>query len=139
VPASTTCSTWAFSRSSMALHLRQHLPCRPCTMARSPLNLNVSSRLESPAAYAKCSSSGRISPLRQLHGKTSTPSWPSFQRSSSRTSCLLRRGEMSCGASRTAGAGGLGTSIATQSALGAYRNRPQIVAKLERINISFPL
>lgn len=78
---------------------RQHLPCRSCTMVRSPLNPNASSRSESPAAYAKCSSSGRISPLRQLHGKTSTPSWPSFRRSSSRTSCLLRRGEMSCGSS----------------------------------------
>jgi hypothetical protein len=46
---------------------------------------------------------------------------------------------MSCGALRTAGADGLGTSVAPRSALGACRNRPQIVAKLERINISSPL
>jgi hypothetical protein len=45
---------------------------------------------------------------------------------------------MSCGASRTAGADGLRTSVTPRSALGAYMNRPRIVAKLERINISFP-
>jgi hypothetical protein len=45
---------------------------------------------------------------------------------------------MSCMASRTTCADGLGTSVAPRSALGACRNKPQIVAKLERIKISFP-
>jgi hypothetical protein len=45
---------------------------------------------------------------------------------------------MSCGATRTAGAGGLGTSVAPRSALSACRNMPRILAKLERIKISFP-
>jgi hypothetical protein len=45
---------------------------------------------------------------------------------------------MSCRASRTSGVGGLGTSVALRSTLSECRNMPHIVAKLERIKISFP-
>jgi hypothetical protein len=107
-------------------------PCRPFTMARLSLSPNAPSSPGSLAACARCSSSGRTSPLRQLHGKTSIPSWPSFRRSSSRTSCLLRRGEMSCGASRTAGAAGLGTSVVPRSAPSACRIKPPEVAKFRK-------
>ncbi|WVZ59355.1 hypothetical protein U9M48_009508 [Paspalum notatum var. saurae] len=107
-------------------------PPPPRSMARSPLNRSVLSSSASPAACAKCSSNGRISPLRRLPGKTSTPSPRSFRHSSSGTSCLSRRGEMSCGASRTPGAAARATCAAPQSALGARRPKPRKVAKDRR-------
>jgi hypothetical protein len=104
-PVSTMCFMWVSSRSTTThLHkLRHH--CPRFTMGPSPWSQLGPSRQGSPAERARYLFSGRTSPQHQRLGRMSTPSAPSSPHSSSRTSCLSRRGEMSCTGTHMLGAG----------------------------------
>jgi hypothetical protein len=114
-PASTTCFTWGYSRSSRGRLRLIHRPCRPCIMARLFLSRHVLCVTAWLVGCAKFWCNGRASRQLLQLGRTSSCYAPSTQLSSSRTSWSLRGREMSWSGARTPDAAGPVTCAMTRN------------------------
>jgi transposase InsO family protein len=102
---------------------RSRQRCPKSVTALSVLSPSAQSRRAWHEACARSSFSGKERHQHRRHGRILTHSELPILYFSSRTSCLSRRGEMSCTGACTRVAAGRATSVAQQNALSAWVSR----------------